>query len=81
MDKKDKRQKIIVKLVCVLLSFGLWIYVTNIQSSIRTYTLKDVPVRLLNTKSLNQFNLAISPGQDFTVDLKIEGDSKYIFSN
>lgn len=80
MDKKDKRQKIIVKLVCVLLSFGLWIYVTNIQSSIRTYTLKDVPVRLLNTKSLNQFNLAISPGQDFTVDLKIEGDSKYIYS-
>ena len=80
MDKKDKRQKIIVKLVCVLLSFGLWLYVTNVQSSIRTYTLKGVPVRLVNTQSLNQFNLAISPGQEFTVDIKIEGDSKYIYS-
>lgn len=80
MDKKDKRQKLIVKLVCVLLSFGLWIYVGNVQSSIRSYTIKNVPVKLVNTDALRQFNLAISPDQDFTVDIKIEGDSKYIYS-
>ena len=80
MDKRNTKQTLVIKLVCVLLSFGLWLYITNIQSPIRTYTLKDVSVKLLNTQSLKQFGLAISPKQTFTVDLSLEGDAKDIYS-
>lgn len=80
MDKRNTKQTLVIKLVCILLSFGLWLYITNIQSPTRTYTLKDVPVKLLNTQTLKQFGLAISPKQTFSVDLSLEGDAKYIYS-
>lgn len=80
MDKRNTKQTLIIKLVCVLLSFGLWLYITNIQNPIRTYTLKDVPVKLLNTQTLKQFGLAISPNQTFSVDLSLEGDAKNVYS-
>lgn len=80
MDKGSKKQTLIIKLVCVLLSFGLWLYITNIENPTRSYTLKGVPVKLLNTQTLKQFDLAVSPDQTFDVNLSLEGDSKDIYS-
>lgn len=80
MDKRKAKHTLIIKLVCVLLSFGLWIYVTNVENTIRTYTLKGVPVKVLNVETLKNYGLALSPNQDFTVDLNLEGDAKYIYS-
>ncbi|MEG0133582.1 MAG: CdaR family protein [Clostridium sp.] len=80
MDKRNKKQTIGIKLVCLLLSFILWLYVSNVQNSIRTYTLKGVPVKVLNTESLKAYGLALSPDQSFAVDLKLEGDIKYVYS-
>lgn len=80
MDKGSKKQTLIIKLVCVLLSFGLWLYITNIENPTRSYTLKGVPVKLLNTQTLRQFDLAVSPDQTFDVNLSLEGDSKDIYS-
>lgn len=80
MDKRNTKQTLGIKLLCLLLSFILWLYVSNVQNSVRTYTLKEVPVKVLNTESLKSYGLALAPDQNFSVDLKLEGDVKYIYS-
>ncbi len=74
MDKSENRT-LIVKIVCLLLSLGLWLYVSNVENPLRTYDLKNVPVELTNEDSLTDSKLAIADKQQFTVDLKLEGPS------
>ncbi|WP_297630714.1 CdaR family protein [uncultured Clostridium sp.] len=80
MDKGSAKERLIIKLVCVLLSFCLWIYVTNVETIVKTYTLKDVPVQIVNTDVLKDSGLALAPGQQFNVNLNLEGPSKYIYA-
>ena len=80
MDNWKNKQKIIVQLVCLLLSIGLWIYVTNIENPIKSYELSRVPVEIKNADSLKDAGLALSPNQEFYVNLKIEGSSQDLFS-
>lgn len=80
MDKGSAKERLIIKLVCVLLSFCLWIYVNNVESTVKTYTLKNVPVKIVNIESLKNYGLALSPGQKFEVNLNLEGPSKFIYS-
>ena len=80
MDNWKNKQKVIVQLVCLLLSLGLWIYVTNIENPIKSYELSRVPVEIKNSDSLKDAGLALSPNQDFYVNLKIEGNSQDLFS-
>ena len=74
MDKSENRT-LIVKIICVLLSFGLWLYVSNVENPLRTYELKNIPVELTNENSLTDSKFAIANNQHFTVDLKLEGSS------
>ncbi|MGL4876016.1 MAG: CdaR family protein [Clostridium sp.] len=80
MDKGSTKERLIIKLVCVLLSFCLWIYVTNVETVIKTYTLKNVPVQVTNIEALKNQGLALVPGQKFNVDLNLEGPSKEVYS-
>lgn len=80
MDNWKNKQKIIVQLVCLLLSLGLWIYVTNIENPIKSYELSRVPVEIKNADSLKDAGLALVPNQQFYVNLKIEGNSQDLFS-
>lgn len=80
MDNWNNKQKLIVQIVCLLLSIGLWFYVTNIENPIRTYELNRVPVELVNKSELKAAGLALSPNQQFYVNLKIEGNSQDLFS-
>lgn len=80
MDNWKNKQNIIVQLVCLLLSIGLWIYVTNIENPIKSYELSRVPVEIKNADSLKDAGLVLSPNQDFYVNLKIEGNSQDLFS-
>jgi len=79
MDKGNEKG-LGVKIICVILAFGLWLYITNVDNPNRTTTLKGVQVQLINEESLAKANLAISPAQKFTVDLKLEGPSNEIYS-
>lgn len=79
MDRAKKRS-IIVKGVCLLLSFILWLYVSNVENPIRTSDLKGVSVELLNQEILNSSNWYLSKNQNFSVDLKLEGKAKDIYS-
>ena len=79
MDRAKKRS-IVVKGVCLLLSFILWLYVSNVENPIRTSDLKGVSVELLNQEILNSSNWYLSKNQNFSVDLKLEGKAKDIYS-
>lgn len=79
MDNWNSKQKVIVQIVCLILSIGLWFYVTNIENPIKTYDISRVPVELLNVDSLKTTGLTLSPNQQFYVNLTIEGQSQDIF--
>lgn len=77
MDK-SKDKNLMAKIICVLLSFGLWLYITNVENPSRNYDIKNIPVELVNTNVIENSKLALVPGQKFTVDLKIEGPSSEV---
>lgn len=77
-ERKDKN--IVSKLICVLLSFSLWFYVTNIENPTRTSTIRNVSVDVLNEDVLAMSGLALTPNQNLKMDLKIEGPANKIYS-
>lgn len=77
MDKKEKN-RVIVPIICLLLSIGLWVYVTNVENKTRTTEITKIPVELVNIDSLTSSKLALTPNQDFYVNLKIEGNTNDI---
>ena len=76
MDNNDKKEKIIVPIICLLMSIGLWFYVSNVENTIRKYDLSKVPVEVLNFDVLKDSKLILSPNQEFYVDLKLEGSNE-----
>lgn len=79
MDKGTDK-KIIIKLFCVVLSFALWFYVSNVENPNRTSDMSSVPVEIDNINVLAESNLVIAPDQTFTVDLRLEGPANEIYS-
>lgn len=79
MDKRDKNKRGIVPVICLLLSIGLWFYVTNVENPRRNYELKDVPVEIYNAETLVDSKLALVPDQKFYVNLKLEGYGSDIY--
>ncbi|MBK1812491.1 hypothetical protein JHL18_17875 [Clostridium sp. YIM B02505] len=79
MDNKDKKAEIVIRIVCLILSFGLWLYISNVQNPTREYKLEKVPVELLNAEALKESKLALSPHQDFYVTLNLEGPSSEVY--
>lgn len=80
MDNKQKRHEIIVRIVCVLMAFSLWLYVTNVKNPLKTVTIRNVPVSIQNEQSLKDFGLALVQNQDLTVDLEVEGPVTEVFT-
>lgn len=77
MDK-DKKDKGIIIIICTILSVALWIYVTNVENKIRTTEINKIPVELINEDALKSSNLAVMPGQELYVSLKVEGNTSDI---
>lgn len=77
MDKKEKN-RLIVPFICLLLSIGLWVYVTNVENKIRTTEISKIPVELVNLDALTSSKLALTPNQEFYVTLKVEGNTNDI---
>lgn len=78
--KVIKEKNLMVKLVCVLISFGLWIYVSNVENPIKQYTITNIPVQIVNSDILKENNLALAPNQTFTVSLTVQGTSTNVYS-
>ena len=79
MDNWNAKQRVIVQIVCVLLSIILWVYVTNIENPLKTIELDKVSVQLLNSDVLAESGQILAPNQDITVSLKLEGSIQDIY--
>ena len=79
MDSWKTKQKIIVQVVSLFISIGLWLYVTNTENPIRTVEVSKVPVQLLNANALSDQGIALVPNQSIYVDLKVEGYSQDVY--
>ena len=79
MLKKIEGKNFLVKFICLLLSFSLWLYIINVENPVREYTLKGVPVQIINSDMLKEYNLVMVPNQNLSVDLNLEGPSSDIY--
>ena len=75
----NKKKEIIIKILCLIASFGLWLYITNVENPIRDYKLSKVPVKILNADTLSDHKLVISPNQNFYVTLDLEGPANEVY--
>lgn len=79
MDEKNKKKNLIIKITCIIVSFCLWIYITNIEDPIKKSKLLNVPVKLINSENIEQSQLALlSSGKDLTVTLTLQGKSSQL---
>lgn len=76
----EQKNKWIIKIVSVIVAFGLWLYISNVENNKIKYLLKDVPVTLTNTDYLTQAKLTVLPKQNPTVNLNLQGIPTDIYS-
>lgn len=79
MDKKSDK-KIIVQLICVILSFSLWLYINNVENPLKDSVVKGVQVELENTESLKSSDMTIIDEDDYTVDISVSGPSNQVYN-
>lgn len=79
MDEKSKKKNLIIKIACIVVSFCLWIYITNVEDPIKKSRLLNVPVKLINSENIEQSQLALlSSDKDLTVTLTLQGKSSQL---
>ncbi len=76
---KNKENDILIKIISLIMSFGLWIYLTNVENPTKTVRINNVGVRLVNTESLSDQSLVLVPGQTITVNLSITGPASTVY--
>ena len=79
MVKKVKNKEILVKVICLLLSIGLWLYINNIDNPVSERVITNIPVEILNTQVLAEDGLAIAPNQNISISLTISGPTGEIY--
>lgn len=79
MLKKIKGKNFLIKFICLLLSFSLWLYIINVENPVRELKLNNVPVQVVNEDVLKDYNLVMVPNQNLTIDLDLEGPSTEIY--
>lgn len=77
MDKQ-KRQDIVIKVCCVIVSLALWIYIRTIENPMTTQTIRYVPVTIVNEDVLSESSLTLMPDQEFAVNLTVKGSSSIV---
>ena len=79
MDNKAKKQDLLIKIACLIFSFGLWLYVSNVENPTINKRINDVPVEIVNADILSQYKLAILPSQKFKINVSIEGAASDVY--
>ncbi|NCC79565.1 MAG: hypothetical protein EOM07_08190, partial [Clostridia bacterium] len=76
---KQKGSDILLKIISLILSFSLWIYIINVENPIKTMRVYNVPVRLENLENIDEQNLALLPNQDVMVTLTVKGPASEVY--
>lgn len=77
---KEKKRDIFVRILSVVVSFSLWIYIVNVENPQKSTKVNNVPVKIENLKSLEEQNLALLPNQEVMVTLEISGKASTVYS-
>ena len=80
-NKKQNNKKIssiIAFAVCVIVAFGMWIYVMNVESPKYSQTVSDVTVELTGTDKLAENELAIFSGYGMKIDVTLSGKKSIV---
>lgn len=78
MDK-ERKGKLVLKICCVLAAMFLWLYISNTQNPLITYTVKKVPVEIKNEDILAKNKLTLVKKEQYYVDIKIQGRSSDVY--
>lgn len=79
MDKKEKRQQIIIKICCVIVSFILWLFIYNVENPVRERKIV-VPVQVINEGALTQSNIIPVAEDNLNVTLTIKGNASDLYA-
>lgn len=66
------------KIISLLFAIILWFYIIQVQSPEVERTVKDVPVLFTQKAVLEERNLMLINDKEYTVDLKLRGQRKYL---
>ncbi len=68
------KNKLLTALLCLVVSFGLWLYVITVVSPGSESTFSDIPVEIRNINTLSERNLMILGETTPTVTLRLAGN-------
>jgi YbbR domain-containing protein len=72
------RNKLVAKILSVLIAFALWAYVVITEDPIAPRTITGVPIELTNVERLTDFNLVLFDVERETVDVTVVGSSSLL---
>lgn len=72
------KNDISTKIVSLLFAIIMWFYIIQVQSPEVEKTVKDVPVLFTQKTELDSRNLMLINDKEYTVDLKVRGQRKYL---
>lgn len=79
VERKNKRNQILVKICCVIASFILWLYIFNVEDPMRERKIV-VPVTIVNKDALAQSKLVQIDNQSASISLLIKGNASNVYS-
>ena len=83
-EEEKKRKKgiravdLIAYLLCLVLSFGIWVYVVSLESENYEYTFKQIVVQPDGVNDLKSHNLSIITGYDTEISVTVTGSRREI---
>ncbi|MBO5930478.1 MAG: hypothetical protein J6Q27_04205 [Clostridia bacterium] len=72
------KNDISMKIISLLFAIIMWFYIIQVQSPEIEKTVKDIPVLFTQKAELEGRNLTLINDKEYTVDLKVRGQRKYL---
>ena len=76
MKNSKKNRKMVNMALAVLLAFGLWFYVINVENPTGSANLRDLPVELQGEFQLAEAGLMVTDVSQETMNVKVTGKKK-----
>ncbi len=76
---QNGKQQIIIKVLCIIAAFVLWLYTSNDNNISTTYRISNIPIEIINEDYLIKSGLTLLPNQSFSTSLKITGTASDVY--
>lgn len=80
MKRSNKSRKSFNVILAILVAFGLWLYVINVENPTGTATLWDMPIELQGEDALEEKALMVTDLSEDTLDVKFSGRKKTLMT-